>query len=370
MASIALYANKINCMPGFVKDVRGSVMDLKSELMTLKNKSQLINRNICNLDDVISSISTSTQIQEKKMESLHSLGEDVRQFASEVDKIDCNVADKINKNKKDFYDKYYYLKPDCEKNLLEKAWNDCKAGLKSLGEHWKLAVTVVLTIAAVGAIVVLAGVTGPVAALVVAMAKEVLFGVLIGGIVGGIASKADKRSFWEGFEDGAFGGAISGMIVGAMGGGILAVSKMRPLVKELFKGAVAEAGASLLGDMGDIAIKGEKRSAFEVMFNAVFSASVGSISSAISFGFMKCFPIKIRGITQGTGSWKHVWATQSTRSLKYGTSIRLKTIFKGISVEAIDKVWDLILEPFKSSVNEWKETQIKDIKFNKREYQI
>lgn len=61
MATIALYASKINNMPSLIKDVKGSVIDLKSELSTLKNKSLSINQSICNLDDVISSISTSTQ---------------------------------------------------------------------------------------------------------------------------------------------------------------------------------------------------------------------------------------------------------------------------------------------------------------------
>lgn len=162
MATIALYANKINSMPGLVKDIRNSVNDLKSEFMTLKNKSQSINRNICNLDDVISSISASTQIQEDKMDALNNLAENVKEFASDVEKIDSNVATMINKSKDDFYDKYDYLKP---KSVLEMIWDSCKSGLKSAAEwckeHWVMIVTVLVVIAVAVIAVVTFGVAIP-----------------------------------------------------------------------------------------------------------------------------------------------------------------------------------------------------------------
>ena len=64
MATIALYADKINRMPGLIKDVKISVTDYKSELAALKTKSLTINKSVCNLDDIISSIQTSSQTQE------------------------------------------------------------------------------------------------------------------------------------------------------------------------------------------------------------------------------------------------------------------------------------------------------------------
>lgn len=163
MATIALYANKINSMPGLVKDIRNSVNDLKSEFMTLKSKSQSINRNICNLDDVISSISTSTQTQEDKMDTLNNLAENVKEFASDVERIDNNVATMINKSKNDFYDKYDYLKPFWEKNLFEQMWDVHNFLLKSAAEwckeHWKEITTVLVVLGAIVAIaaVVLTG---------------------------------------------------------------------------------------------------------------------------------------------------------------------------------------------------------------------
>lgn len=66
MATIALYAGKINQMPGLIKDVKKSVSDYNSELFSLKKKALTINKSVCDLDDVISSIQSSTQTQDEK----------------------------------------------------------------------------------------------------------------------------------------------------------------------------------------------------------------------------------------------------------------------------------------------------------------
>ena len=70
MATIALYAGKINQMPSLIRDVKTSVNEYKSELFSLKSAVLKIDKSVCDLDDVISSIQTSTQIQEEKIASL------------------------------------------------------------------------------------------------------------------------------------------------------------------------------------------------------------------------------------------------------------------------------------------------------------
>jgi len=63
MATITLYAGKINQMPGLINEVKKSVVDYKSELSALRKKTLNINRSVCNLDEVISSIQASSQTQ-------------------------------------------------------------------------------------------------------------------------------------------------------------------------------------------------------------------------------------------------------------------------------------------------------------------
>ena len=68
-----------------------------------------IDESIYDVDDVISSIKSSTQTQEDKVESLESLKENINEYISYVVTIDQNAADVINKSKNDFYEKYEYL---------------------------------------------------------------------------------------------------------------------------------------------------------------------------------------------------------------------------------------------------------------------
>ncbi len=137
MATIALYASKINNMPRLIQDVKKFVTDYQFELSALKKKSLQINKSVCNLDDVLSSISTSTQTQEQEITSLENLSNNIEQFTSDVNRIDMDVADVINQRKDDFYNEYNYLKPDFEKTVgksfatLVKQWVN---GVRSIGK--------------------------------------------------------------------------------------------------------------------------------------------------------------------------------------------------------------------------------------------
>lgn len=216
MATIALYAGKMNQMSSLLKDAKKSVSDYQSELFSLKSRTLNINRSVCDLDDVIGSVQASTQLQEQKMDSLETLSRNVENFIADVVRIDDDAAEAINQSKEEFYDKYNYLKPDCEKNIWEKICD----GFASVGEwckeHWKLVVTIVLVAAAI--VLICTGVGGPFAAIILGAAKGLITGAVTGGLMGGISSLAAGGSFFEGFEDGAFMGALSGALFGGFGG--------------------------------------------------------------------------------------------------------------------------------------------------------
>ncbi len=150
MATIELYAKQINQMPRLIQEAKKSVTDYKAELSRLQTKSLSINRSVCNLDSVISSIQSSTQTQEQTIASLDAFYQNSENFIADVVRIDGNLADVINERKDNFYDQYNYLKPE---NLLEKIWSSCKSGLKKVGqwcrEHWKEIVTAIIVIAAI-----------------------------------------------------------------------------------------------------------------------------------------------------------------------------------------------------------------------------
>ncbi len=221
MPTIALYANKINQMPGLIQDVKKSVVDYQSELSALKKQSLKINQSICNLSDVISSIQASSQTQEQKIASLETFQQNSEQFIEDTARIDREVADVINQRKDDFYEEYYYLKPECEKNGWEKFCDGVKAVGEWCKENWKSIAKIVLTVVIIAALGIASVLTGGTLAVILAGAFwGALAGGLIGGVMGGITSVLNGGSFLEGFADGALSGAVTGAITGAVCAGI------------------------------------------------------------------------------------------------------------------------------------------------------
>ncbi len=102
MATIALYADKVNQMPGLVQDVKKAVVDYQSELSALKRQSLKVNQGIFDLSGVISSIQASSQTQEQKAASLEMFQQDSERFIEDTARIDSDVADVIKQRKGDF----------------------------------------------------------------------------------------------------------------------------------------------------------------------------------------------------------------------------------------------------------------------------
>ena len=214
MATITLYSGKINQMSSLINKAKTSVKSYKSDLKSLKSMVLSIDESICDVDDVISSIKSSTKTQEDKIETLENLKQDINDFISDVVRIDGDAADAINKSKDDFYDKYEYLKPECEKSGWEKFKDGCKKVGEWCKEHWKAIITVVIVITAVVILV-----TCPACGAIIAGACwGAISGAVIGGVAGGLSSLAAGGSFWAGFEEGAFSGALTGAIFGGIGG--------------------------------------------------------------------------------------------------------------------------------------------------------
>ena len=275
MATIALYAGKMNQMSSLLKDAKKSVSDYQSELFSLKSRTLNINRSVCDLDDVIGSVQASTQLQEQKMDSLETLSRNVENFIADVVRIDDDAAEAINQSKEEFYDKYNYLKPKCEKNLWEKICDGFAAAGEWCKEHWKLIITAVLVIASV-AVIILSGGTalGALGPVLLMIAQGTIIGAVSGGLIGGLSSLLTGGSFLGGFEEGAFSGAIGGAIFGglgaagqAIGKGISCIYKIGKFIKGLsiVSGAVSSGMAVFdLLAMADLLIDSDNNWLYEM----------------------------------------------------------------------------------------------------------
>ncbi len=210
MATIELYKDKINSMSNYIEQAKNAVSDFCVDLSALKSKILGINSSVC--DNVVSSISSSSQTQEQQIAGLEATQKQVNAFIDLTINRDNSAADAVSKAKDDFYKEYSYLKPECEKS----GWEKFCDGLKKVGdwckEHWKLIATVVICIAAIA--LICTGVGG----ILGAAALGALIGAGSGGLMGGISSVLSGGSFLDGFEEGAFSGAITGAIMGGIGG--------------------------------------------------------------------------------------------------------------------------------------------------------
>ena len=214
MATITLYKDKINGVGSLLDDIIKSSNNLNAQLGTLKNTLQGVDSSTCNLQDTVDSISSSSKSEKDKVEDLKRLNSRLTEFIEMTTRRDASAKSEIERAKKDFYTKYSYLKPECEKSRMEKIVDAMKKACEWCKEHWKLLVTIVIV--AVSIVLLCTGV----GAILAGACWGAILGAVIGGVSGGLDSMARGGSFLDGFEEGAFSGAITGAITGAAFAGL------------------------------------------------------------------------------------------------------------------------------------------------------
>ena len=221
MATIALYASRINQMPGLMKETKKSVVDYRKELTALKKKTLQINSAICDLSGVVQTISASTRIQEEKETSLTELERKTAQFVEDAVRTDHEVAEEIRRRKNEFYRQYRYLQPDSEKGDWQKLCDACKKVGDYCKDHWKSLVKIAAAVVVIVALGVATALTGGLLGVILAGAFwGALSGGLIGGVIGGISAMAGGGSFLDGFADAALSGTLTGAATGAAFAGL------------------------------------------------------------------------------------------------------------------------------------------------------
>jgi hypothetical protein len=99
-------------MPTQNNEFKQAVTDYKSELGRIRQKVLSIDSSVCDMDDVLSLIQSSTQLQEDTEASLDTFNNNLTLFTSEVVRIDNEVADLIRERTDKFYESYPHLKPE------------------------------------------------------------------------------------------------------------------------------------------------------------------------------------------------------------------------------------------------------------------
>lgn len=351
MATIALYKNKINGVGSLLDDIIKSSNNLNAQLGTLKNTLQGVDSSTCNLQDTVDSISSSSKSESDKVEDLKRLNSKLTDFIEMTTQRDSSAESEINKSKEDFYTKYYYLKPECEKSRLEKVVDAIQKACEWCAEHWKLIVTIVIVAVSI-AVLLIPGV-GPIIA---GACWGAILGAVIGGVSGGLDSMARGGSFLEGFEEGAFSGTISGAIMGAAFAGLgqlgAALGKSINCASALGKGirgtaAVTKVISTTMGGFDTIAL----------VDKAFGTGDIAALNAKLHEN--KCYNIFQTGITAVA-----VFTGGMTTAMKCfiaGTPVLTSGGLMAIeSIEAGDLVYAADEESLKVSLNPVLETYIRE----------
>ena len=284
MATITLYKDKINGVGSLLDDIIKSSNNLNAQLGTLKSTLQGVDSSTCNLQDTVDSISSSSKSESDKVEDLKRLNNKLTAFIEMTARRDSSAESEINKAKEDFYTKYSYLKPECEKSRMEKIADGMKKACEWCKEHWKLIATIVIV--AVSIVVLLIPGVGPIIA---GACWGAILGACIGGVAGGINSKVHGGTFLDGFENGAFDGAISGAICGAITGGLTsALGPATTLARSIGQGAAIGAVSSGTSNMAVTTIDylAEHGNLNGAMDDILVAGCTGALSGGILGGIM------------------------------------------------------------------------------------
>ena len=221
MATIELYKDKINSMSNYIEQAKNAVSDFCVDLSALKSKILGINSSVC--DNVVSSISSSSQTQEQQIAGLEATQKEVNAFIDLTINRDNSAADAVSKAKDEFYKEYSYLKPDSEKSDWERFCDDLKKVGDWCKEHWKEILIAIEIIVAVACFCV-PGLQGFGALILEKMLKGLIFGLVIGAIIGGISGYAQNGV--DGILGGIWNGAKDGVLLGAAFGGLGGVGSL------------------------------------------------------------------------------------------------------------------------------------------------
>lgn len=222
---------------------------MASSLGSLRSKIYIA-QTVVNVGTSSKSASDAVNREEHKKSALSIAYKKLDKLLVEIGTVDNKVAEAIDSNKKIFYKKFSWLKPECEKGFFEKAkdylWGKiCDIGnaLKNIAisvgkwlkEHWK-EILIGLAAIVVGAIltVLTGGAATFLAAFVSGLLKAAAFAAIEGAISGTVtyvgarmngmspkeALNASLTAFGDSFASGfataglTFGGAAAGKYIG------------------------------------------------------------------------------------------------------------------------------------------------------------
>lgn len=323
---------------------------LKDSLASLKKQIDSVS-SLVDVEDSSANLQAAKEREESKVGALSLAYDKIEEYMAKVERVDQDAQSEIRRLKENFYKRYYYLKPDCEKTKKELAKDWVKGKIEAFGEwianigeaiknivvgivdwvkkNWKELV-IGLAVIVVGAIITV--LLSPAAGAVFwqAVGATIFKGLIVAGISAavsgtisfgvtlyqakkaglgtkeafGYAAQAFGDGLAHGFMTGAFSFAVGSLVnIGAqafMGKSILQSSSLLGSIgKGAMYGAVTEGTTSTVVTALEYFVEnGTLEGGFDVIFQSMIS---GIISGSITGGIMGGKQFKISGAEDGEG---------------------------------------------------------------------
>lgn len=312
MSTITLAGNTVNGCLGI-----GSYSNVGSAFSSAKKNTDSLNQSLKSMKskvDVAASagdVSTamcktqnSISREEQKQSSISLVNDKLDTLISDAGTVDNQASQEVERQKKDFYKKYSYLKPESEKSWAEKVGDAFKGlwdGLCEIGNAIKNFVndaiewvkenleTVLKAIAVIALLVVsvLLLATG-VGGLLAIAAIGCIVGILGGLLTNGIGNILSGKNFFE--------GALDAMLIGGITGAIDAVFVA---IGHPYVGSII---TSVLKNGMECALTGKEFSFKDLLIDVGVGIVLTGVTLKIFTGSFKADSLKDKAVS-GTTKW-------------------------------------------------------------------
>lgn len=302
MAVIKLAGNIIGCcigtgsFEGVGTAFLGAIQSAKSLAQGISTlKSKIDNARIAaNVDTSYTKAQNAEKREETKKSALTTGYNKLETLISDVYTVDTKSAHKIRERKNDFYARYDYLKPDCEKTDKElraerraKRWQRFKDFCSGVAnavcdivknvvdwckEHWELLTAALVAVAVVALAIVTFGAAAVALAAIIGATVGFLSQVMGDVIATGMNFMKTGKWEWQGSSWQEYLGATLG---GALGG--ILIMTGHPMFANMFASGFSTFFSGHLSN----ATGGEKRSSLEILGNTVFSVGMSALFTKV-----------------------------------------------------------------------------------------